>query len=290
MESPVISNITRDDRIEKLIQLLMNGETHLSYSSLKNFASSPKEFIEYRLREKKQTDAMLYGSMLHCLVLQPEDFFNRYHTIDDTDIVNELIAGGAANARATKKYKEWYIIEAAKGAGKEVVDPQEYKHAKIVADNVIHNRASRKVLQMMSRRETGIEWSYKNFKFKGFIDADDSKIVMADLKSIPDADPKKAYWEIINNYHYLQAAMYIYGMAQNGVEIEDYYIIAVDKLGGVSVHELDHNLLEYGMKEYERLLDAFNTCILTDSWEQSHDFWSKRRDGLFVADKPSRFY
>src|SRR5687767_9617340 len=96
---------SRQEHIDRIVNGLMSHENHLSYSSISAFKHSPRKFIDYKMGIKEETDAMLYGSMLHCLVLEPDDFFNRYHTIEDGDICNQI---GGAKPRATKVYKEWY--------------------------------------------------------------------------------------------------------------------------------------------------------------------------------------
>ena len=51
----------------------------LSYSSLKEFAKSPRHYIEYINKPKfAPTDAMKLGSMVHCLLLQSHDFDNQF--------------------------------------------------------------------------------------------------------------------------------------------------------------------------------------------------------------------
>lgn len=260
----------------------MSHEGHLSYSSLSAFKSSPKDFIDYKLGVREETDAMLYGSMLHCLVLEPDDFENRYHILDDRDICVQI---GGAKPRATKAYKEWKEIAFSEAAGKIIVETGDYLAAKIAAENIRHNRASAKVLNLATVHEKPIEWEFKNFKFKGFIDGIGEKAVF-DLKSMPDAKPDKVQREIMQRGLYLQAAMYLYA---EGKPL-DYYIIAVDRKGGISVHKLEMALIEHGMKEYDSLLDKFNHCILSDAFNQSHDFYSTRFDGIFMCEKPSYLY
>ena len=263
---------------EKIMQKLMAHESHLSYSSLSAFGESPKDFIDYKLRKAEPTDSMAYGSMLHCLILEPGDFENRYLALDDSEICDEI---GGAKPRATKSYKEWYAIQEAGLNGRIMVSPVEYRHAKAVAGNVRYNRASRAILEMCPRRELPIEWEYQNFLFKGFIDLDGDSAI-ADIKSCADASPKKFQRDIVNMDYHLQAAMYVRGCGKP----KDFYHIAVDKKGGVSVHLMDKYLLEAGMERYENLIQRFNECILCDGWDQSYDFWSPRIDGLFKADKP----
>lgn len=267
---------------QPIIDKLMSHEGHLSFSSLKAFAESPATFMEYKLAKREPTDAMLFGSMLHCLVLEPQDFENRYLCLDDRDICNSI---GGAKPRATKAYKEWYAVTVGEAGEREIVETNEYLAAKIIASNVLHNRASRKILDMCWIHETPIEWEFKNFMFKGFIDGKGEK-AKCDLKTCADASPDKFHRDIINNKYYLQGAMYTYA---EGVNVP-YYIIAVDKKSGVSVHKLEDRLLEHGMKEYNDLLDKFNECILKDAFDQSYDFHSDRYDGTFICEKPGWLY
>lgn len=265
-----------------IIDALMSGEGHLSFSSLKAFAESPSAFVEYKLARREPTDAMLFGSMLHCLVLEPQDFDNRYLCLDDSAICNSI---GGAKPRATKAYKEWKAIAMSEAGTRELVETDDYYAAKKIATNVRHNRASKKILDMCPEHEKPIDWEFKNFMFKGFIDGRGEKAKL-DIKTCPDASPRKFQRTIIEEKYYLQGAMYTYAEGQDVL----YYIIAVDRKGGVSVHKLHAQLLEQGMNEYNSLLDRFNECILKDHFDRSHDFWSDLYDGTFICEKPGWLY
>lgn len=270
---------SRQTHIDQIVNKLMTQEDHLSYSSLSCFKQSPQKFIDYKLGIKEETDAMQYGSMMHCLALEPDDFGNRYYVINDYEKCKEI---GGAKPRSTKLYKEWYESEKAHAGTKTIVQLEDYSAAMVAANNIRHNRASARILQLAGEREKPMEWEYKNFRFKGFIDGSGEKIIF-DLKTCTDASPDKFQREIINRAYYLQAAMYLCAESK----VKDYFIIAVDRKNGVSVHKLDHKLIEHGANEYNDLLDKFNHCILTDGFNQSFDFFSPRVDGVFVCEKPN---
>ena len=272
---------TRQDLINGIVDKLMKHESALSYSALSNFKESPKCFIDYKLRKIEQTDAMLFGSMVHCLILEPDDFKNRYYVIDDAEICSDI---GGAKPRATNKYKEWYEGEVQKAESKTVIESKDFESANILALNVRYNSASSKVLKKAEQHEKPIEWFYKNFKFKGIIDGIGDFVF--DLKTCADASPKKFQRDIISMDYYLQAAMYLKGIG----EIKPYYIIALDKSGGVSVHQLTETLLTFGMEEYDRLIEKFNECILNDDFNKNYEFWAERWDGVYNADKPGYLY
>ncbi len=272
----------RQTKIDQLISDLMSGEKTLSFSSLKAFRNSPADYIDYAFREKKQTDAMLLGTLIHCLVLEPEKFEERYTVLDDTEIMSTLSDSG--NPRATKVYKEWKEGFLAKCTG-ETITLKMKQQAEIIAGNITHNRAAKKVLSLCPKREQKIEWQYKNFGFRGYYDLGGEK-VRADIKKVPDASPRAAQQTIIKMWYHGQAAMYL---TAEGV-ILPFYIICADAKGGVSVHKLDKSLIEQGLEDYSKIVDKFNECLLKENFNQSYDFWAESYDGIFVADKPAYMY
>lgn len=262
-----------------IVSQLLKGEMRLSYSALCAFKESPAKFVEYKMKQKVTTDAMLFGSMVHCLLLEPQDFDNRYFTFDDTEKIREI---GGGNPRNTKVYKEWKAEKLAEAGDRLAVDPQDYQRALRIAGNVRNNRAAAKVLRLCPRHEVPVKWDYKNFSFHGFIDGDGDEATF-DLKICADATPKKFQRTLVDMDYHMQGAMYQCG---NG-RVKRHYMIAADSDGGVSVHLLHDKLIEKGMEEYDRLVGRFNECILSEAWDQSFDFWSDRYDGIFVAEAPN---
>jgi hypothetical protein len=286
--------LAKVDRVQELIDAIVSHERALSFSSLKQFAESPASFINYMLKQKVQTPAMLNGQMIHKLVLEPEEFDKVYFTFDDSEKIKELEAKNPGGShRATKIYKEWKALQLQNAGDRVIVEPKDYIAAKIKAEAVQRNEPARRILNMCGIRERKIEWNYLNFRFKGFMDAYtpglkglkrtwQSRGGITDLKNCPDAEPKKFQRDIINNKYYLQAAMYLQGCDED----IPYYIIALDGEDGVSVHELSPDLIKMGMEEYAKLIEHFNYCVLSDGFRESYNFWAERRDGIFTAEKP----
>lgn len=278
----VVNIPNREDKVNELIGLFMGGEKHLSYSSLKAFADSPNEFIRYCLRERVQTDAMIFGTIVHCLVLEPDAFTDRYFVLNDLEIISDI---GGAKPRATNRYKEWVQAQHDKNPGKECVTMEVYVTAEIMARNVRNNRAAAIVLNRCNEAEKKIEWEYMNMKFRGILDKI-GKNAICDFKTCSDANPQIFQREIIKMKYYLQAAMYERGVT----EYRPYYIIAADKKGGVSVHKISDALMQYGFNEYDQLLTRFNECILKERFDWSYDFYSEFETGHFIMEKPAYLY
>lgn len=271
----------RASKIDALINELMIGKKKLSFSSLKAFRQSPDSFIEYVFKERKQTDAMFLGVIIHCLVLEPEKFEERYTIMDDTEICGDI---GGAKPRSTSRYKEWKEAFLSNATG-EVVPMNTYIQATIIAGNITHNRASKKVLSICPKREQFIEWNYKNFGFRGYYDGGGDKARM-DVKLVPDASPRKAQRTIIDMWYHGQAAMYL---TAEGTLLP-FYIICADRKGGVSVHKLHKSLIDHGLEEYSTVVDKFNECLLKENFNQSFDFWAEAYDGIYNCDKPAYMY
>lgn len=279
--------LSRLDLILPIIEEIMKGNKKLSYSSLSAFIDSPKDFSDYVLRQRIETPAMIYGSMVHCLVLEPGDFLYRYYPLDDSDICEQI---GGAKPRSTKAYKLWKAEQGFLAGDKIIVSSADYAHAKVVAYNVRTNRASSRILQACPRHEMGVEWEYLNFFFRGFIDLDGENDT-ADLKTMPDANRDVVDREIKRRRLYLQQCGYRLGLKAKA-EIEgktwkkkDHHIIAVDKLGGISVHTIHEPLMEYGMEEMEHYVKKFNYCYTIEGWDQSQDFYGHPWSGRFVCEK-----
>lgn len=262
----------RQEQIQRLIEGLIRKETHLSYSSLSAFAESPKHFIEHKLRERTQTPSMFYGNVVHTLILEPEMFDSRYAVMPECD-------------RRTKAGKEMYAQFEADNEGKAIITQDILEDAQRAQMSVKTNFPANSIISKCPQKEVSVEWEYENFKFMGRLDMKGERIA-GDLKTCADASPRKFQRDIIAMDYHLQAAMYLKGIG----EIIPYYIVAVDKAGGVSVHLLEKALIEVGFERYKILMEKLNTCILLDGWSKSYDFYSERYDGVFMCDKPAYLY
>lgn len=291
--------ITRLDLMRPIVEdIVRYGTKNMSYSALSNFIDSPKDFSDYKLKEKVETPAMIYGSMVHCLVLEPKEFENRYYAIDDAEIFERLIASGKQKPRATKEYKEWFFEAQQKAEGRMIVKPVDYNHAKVVGHNVRTNKASARLLAACPLREQKVEWSFLNLHWHGVIDME-GETDTADLKTMPDANRDYVDREIKRRRLYLQAVMYGMGSMSRGLtreamELLEYsvkedkkkkHVIAVDKFGGISVHEMHHRLLEYGLEEMTHYVKEFNRAYVEEAWDMSQDFYGHPWHGRFICEK-----
>lgn len=75
-EQELIENLEiNESEYYNLISRLQKKEETLSYSSLKEFGKSPRNFINYKLAPRKtQTESQIFGSLCDCFLTTPEKF------------------------------------------------------------------------------------------------------------------------------------------------------------------------------------------------------------------------
>jgi len=103
------------------------GKPHLSYSSLK-YALGDMRLWEMYMRGqlKKESDALIFGSLYDMLLFEPEKAHDTYFVLDDSDIVADI---GGKYPRSTKRYKEWKAEQVEKQANKELASQEDWKKA-----------------------------------------------------------------------------------------------------------------------------------------------------------------
>jgi hypothetical protein len=262
---------------QEILERIIRQEDHLSFSSINAFRRSPLDFIRYKLGIREETESMIYGSMVHTLILQAHLFDEKYVIKDDFAICQEI---GGAKPRATNRYKEWFAGWEASAGDRTIVDQEDYLLAQSIATATKLNKASAKVLYGPEGQdgicEVPIEGEILNFLFKGFIDKL-FPVYAVDIKTCPDAEKKKFQRTIIDKGYYIQAAIYKLLCPQ----IEEFYFIAVDKMGGISVHRIEKGLMRQGIADFRELCKAFNHAYLTEAFDRSFDFWAEVRDNKF---------
>ena len=146
----------------------------LSWSALKHMAKSP---LEYRYRIDHPTPdkpAYLLGRAIHCLVLEPEHFDERYALCEIT-----------RNPRH-KAYQEWM----AEHPDAEALKPDEWHRVRSATDAVMSHRVAAEVLTGC-RHEEPMEWVDPDtgLKCRGRVDLISSAYV-AELKMTRHIEPR----------------------------------------------------------------------------------------------------
>jgi hypothetical protein len=281
-----------------LMERLERKEESLSFSSLKEFASSPKNFIKYKLKERKApTDAVLEGSVcdaLLCDYIKPQglEFESKFSIVENSPSTDnqvkfcELIISGKSPEEAKKEAnprgdaQELYLsyksfIDAQK-SGKQCVSKEIYEKCLELVEVLKKSELVNSLLDSVLDVQVKQEWEFMGYKFKGFKDAE-GKNLLIDFKKMADANPDKVEREIMQRKIYLQMAMY----AQSFEGIPEVYLIVFDATGNFSVIKIDYSLISYGQREYEYLVTMFDKCVKERRWNESFNFFDVHQKTVY---------
>lgn len=308
MEENTVEQVIEQDGnpVAELIDRIEKGEERLSYSALTEFAKSPRHFIAYKLREVKQTKRMKFGSLIHALILEPDEVDTLYavQRVASPGSANqksfaEMVAAGidsgeayAANyaeknaMKVIQKGEElanqlYDYIDFLKSVGeREIVDLTTYENAERIKEQIYRNDAAMWLLEMIGETEKSIKWEYGGFQWRGYIDGL-GDFVMADLKLTPDADPRKFRWKIRDMRYDWQAAFYT---KLAGYADRTYNILAFDDVGNCSVIQLDESDIDRAIGDIDYYVSQFHHCIMERAWSKSFDFYAGRSGVYRLSD------
>ena len=167
------------------------------------------EYFKYRKEHPVEpTPALLFGQVVHKLLLQPEDF--------DTDFLVAPIVD-----RRTKIGKDVWAEFIASADGKTVVDNDTYEQAVVMVSAAITNP---KVMELLNgEHEQEFFWfdPDTDVQCKCRLDSwfrDEKGVpVIVDYKTTTDASYRSFLKDVVNYGYYFQAAMYSEGLIQTGM-------------------------------------------------------------------------
>ena len=175
----------------------------ISFSGLKQFAKSPAHFVHYKTKEWTTTAAMRRGTLVHRMLLQPEEMQNM-HVVE-------------ANTRSAKAFKE-----AHEAHGEWACLGKELREAEDIAAAVRRHETAMKLLTAAEHKEQHLHWQCEGLDMHGFADAYGNGILL-DLK-VTNPDPAKFQRVIIDQAYHMQLALYSMAI-DNPVKM---YWVAVD--------------------------------------------------------------
>lgn len=247
---------------EQFIEAVLSNTLKLSYSSLMALRKSPRHFYNYKTKPKETTDAMVLGSYIHALLLQPEIADKNYAIKPDN-------ANKASNANKAILAE----FEANLGGRTPISEAMLNKALKVVKS--IHEDDSIWPLFCSPniQKEVRFDVEFLGVPLTGVRDIYDIEYGTTDLKTTANAEPKyfarKSMYEFL--YH-LQARIYT---LENDIS---YTILAVDYDGFSSLLNFDNNAIEAGgmlldklVRNYKKLQEQ--TSINPQIWQTGYSFW-----------------
>ncbi len=211
--------------------------------------------------ERQDTDAFLFGRVLHCLSFEPDKFGERYAIKRENG--------------ATKAGKEEKSI--AESSGLKQIKLESWDMANEMADAVRRKDRVKKYLSLPDIKcEVSVYWSEEwdgvNIPCKARIDAMATVpglgVTPADLKSTKDASPIGFGKSIYDYGYHRQAAWYLRGLDAVGVGATNFMLFAVEKFAPyiVTAGPLAQRAIDLGKEKCEQALSIYAESTKSGKW------------------------
>jgi hypothetical protein len=228
----------------------------LSFSSLKEFMRSPKHYVKYLTTDKKPTEAMLFGSICHKLILEPQEFDK------------EFIVEPEFNKR-TNQGKEDYqaFLTKITEQGLTAVPPATYEKAvELVA--ALKDSHTYNMVKLLSKKEQRFDMTHETgLPVCGYIDGvgDDFNL---EVKIVSSADTDDIIRDFYKMKYHIQAAIYNWA---NGKPI--YYLVIENSFPHLGrIFKASDDYIAEGMKAFNKAMKDFQFCLDTDSFDMGYEF------------------
>jgi PDDEXK-like domain of unknown function (DUF3799) len=242
-------------------------ERPLSYSSIKEFAKSPAHYINYLNKPKKQTPELTFGSALHCLILQPEEFNNQFIKTRKLDL--RKTADKEENERITKE---------AEATGKIVIQEDMFEEVNNLKERCLRDNELVSILSN-SKKEVRENIELYGLPFVRIKDIEtDTRVV--DIKTVQNASLDAIIKDFFNYQYYIQAAIYEGSFS--------FYVVEKNEPFYTGLLPISDEFLIYGRKQLQKLCVAFNYCLENvECFNMSYDFWYQFEDRKPIISLPN---
>lgn len=251
----------------------------LSYSSLKAFLKSPIHYIEYINKKREQTDAMLLGSLVDCMIFTPDDLESSYKRYEKF------------SKRSNADKERWQLMQdEASSEGFEWIDSELWDKALLMVDSVMNHPEASHLIHQVGASQRKMEWSRDGLPFVGVADGigqlgENASTFILDLKTSTDASAKFWQRQLLNMEYHLQAAMYVEGWKRERFEDAVFYHIVVENTAPftVNVFKLSEEIIQAGRDRYLKAIEGFKTCQNQNSWDEGYSFWQEPNQVMELA-------
>jgi hypothetical protein len=229
--------------------------TRISKSGLDLINKSPLHYWHKYLnpdRPQDTTPALEFGSAFHLALTEPHVFADQFSVFEGDRRTN---AGKQA-------YQE--LID----AGKQVIKQADFDTIAAMCEAV--RRYPRLVDALEHGQHEQVHtWTDTSTQApcKLRLDTIHNNVVF-DWKTTEDASPAAFRYSVKKYRYHVQNAFYLHGLAENGIHINAFYFVAIEKSApyGVGIYELPLEAINEGMRAYEANLNTYMECRQTQRW------------------------
>ena len=264
----------------------------LSNSSLSVLKRSPTEFYKRFITGEmkgQESDAMLLGSAVHMLALEPERFDAEYVVLDGP--INESKKPPGPYGRDTKAFQKWLDAEMMQQTRKVLVR-EEFAESLAIAKAF---QSHPEIMAIMASRAEKLFESEYSMQYEGscnfrvdlkckidFVCPAERLIV--DLKTSHEPSPYAWSWHAEDFGYHRQAAIYSDAMeAKYGEPFRFLFgVVRSKEPYEAAVYELDAESIQRGRVEYESLIEEYVNRKAKNDWLSE---WQR---GVFSINVPTR--
>lgn len=261
-----------------LITTLSNAEYHahpaMSNSRLKRFIDCPRTMDE----PYEETDAMAWGTMVHTLLLEPDQLPARY-AIKPADAPKKP----DARQRNAKKPSQdtldaiaWWDNFNASVGDRRVITADDMANLQALEERIAADPIAQPLLAELGMVEASFFWhdAETDIPMRCRPDAWRQDNIMMDVKTCANCDSHKFGTAALELGYDRQAAMYCDGVERTTGKRPDAFIfIAIEgKERGkfyVQCHSVEADVLEAGRKRYREALQAYKAMVAERGAEPS---------------------
>lgn len=250
-----------------------------SNSLLSELKKSPAHAWYALTNKGAEADHFDIGTAVHAALLEPDKYESQY-TLAEVCSASKADGTQCVNSGTGRYLGTWLCGVHSKGKASEKDDVQiltpslaatvagvsksasEHPHVRRLLTEPMSQGGFNELTALWMDQKTGTPCKAR----LDFLSPDGKAIV--DLKTTKDASPHAFRNSLYNFGYYRQAAMYTDAAGLYGAQVEDYYILAIEKTPpfGLRLYRLSSDAIEQGRREVRVLLDRFARCIEHDSW------------------------
>lgn len=240
----------------------------VSYSSLKAFRKSPKHYVQYLTQPRTTTPAMLLGTVVECLTLEPESFEKRFMVAKKID-------------QRTKEGKAEYaqMIEKATELNLTLIPEDIYETAKTCKESLYDHPVSRTIIDNRKRMQVQLKWKHKKTGVPviGYVDFESSaweSDFIIDLKTAQSADPDEFVRQAGNLEYHIQCGAYMDGYPRTQFKYPNmaFLVVETSEPFNVSVFFCDPEYIKRSTDEFHGTMNAFKYCLDNNLFNMGYEF------------------
>ena len=219
---------------------------------------SPEKFMYAEEHPEEPTPALIFGQMVHKLILEPETFGDEFAVAPDVN-------------RLTKDGKAAWALFAEMNEGKAIVKAEDYDTACGMRNALLENDLVMKLLS--GKHEVPLFWTDELTGEKCKVRLDcftplSDRVLIVDYKSTNDAETEAFIRSAINYGYDFQSAMYTEAVRRCMEKEAVFIFIAQEKEPPYAVNVLaaDQLLVQRGYDTFRELLGIYHECKTSGNW------------------------